>query len=307
VCKYVGTPGQDERLKTGKNPIEVSVNAIPESPVVIGSYFADDQGRSFVLGFVPMNPEPTIDDCPPGELPTPTNTPTNTATFTATVTNTPTDTEVPTNTPTETATNTTVPTDTPTETPTNTLVPTDTPTNTAVPTNTPEDPTATPSSTPEKPTGTPVPSATPTPTGVPPRHPRATPFCQVCGNSNAEVQKSPEDIVVDNYSIGECHVCIDPTWGTKYDSLWRVVQSPHKFFIQVSADPKVLDKNNIKYRTEVKNGVTKVFIDSIEITSSLDGKVYWALDLPKSIGEVTITGKNWQYFDTATGDRKSVV
>jgi hypothetical protein len=71
VCKYVGTPGVDERLQTGQNPIEVSVNAIPEDPVVVGSYFADAQGRSYVLGFVPMDPEPTAADCPPGETPSP--------------------------------------------------------------------------------------------------------------------------------------------------------------------------------------------------------------------------------------------
>ena len=29
VCKYVGKPGDDERLQTGQNPISVSVNAIP--------------------------------------------------------------------------------------------------------------------------------------------------------------------------------------------------------------------------------------------------------------------------------------
>ncbi len=68
VCKYVGTPGVDERLQTGQNPIEVSVNAVPQ-PVVIGSYFPDAQGRSYVLGFVPMVPEPTRDDCPHPDLP----------------------------------------------------------------------------------------------------------------------------------------------------------------------------------------------------------------------------------------------
>lgn len=67
VCKYVGKPGVDERLQTGQNPIEVSVNAIPEDPVTVGSYFADAQGRSYVLGFVPMDPEPTAADCPPGD------------------------------------------------------------------------------------------------------------------------------------------------------------------------------------------------------------------------------------------------
>ncbi|MGC8635286.1 MAG: hypothetical protein ACP5VP_11645, partial [Candidatus Limnocylindrales bacterium] len=51
VCKYVGTPYVDERLQTGQNPIDVSVNAIGESPVVVGSYFKDAQGRSYVLAF----------------------------------------------------------------------------------------------------------------------------------------------------------------------------------------------------------------------------------------------------------------
>ena len=68
VCKYVGSPGIDERLQTGQNPIEVSVNTIPQ-PVVIGSYFPDAQGRSYVLGFVPMYPEPTRNDCPPPNVP----------------------------------------------------------------------------------------------------------------------------------------------------------------------------------------------------------------------------------------------
>jgi len=63
VCKYVGQPGDNERLQTGQNPIEVSVNAIP-GDAVVGSYFADAQGRSYVLGFVPMVPEPTADSCP---------------------------------------------------------------------------------------------------------------------------------------------------------------------------------------------------------------------------------------------------
>jgi LPXTG-site transpeptidase (sortase) family protein len=68
VCKYVGKPGADERLQTGQNPIEVSVNTIPQ-PVVIGSYFPDAQGRSYVLGFVPMDPEPSRESCPPPNLP----------------------------------------------------------------------------------------------------------------------------------------------------------------------------------------------------------------------------------------------
>ena len=32
VCKYVGTPGVNERLQTGDNPIDVSINSIPSYP-----------------------------------------------------------------------------------------------------------------------------------------------------------------------------------------------------------------------------------------------------------------------------------
>lgn len=61
VCKYVGTPGVDERLQTGKNPIWVSTD-FPQ-----GSFFNDAHGRSFVLiaNTVRLNPEPDVTDCPP--------------------------------------------------------------------------------------------------------------------------------------------------------------------------------------------------------------------------------------------------
>src|SRR5262252_8732907 len=55
VCKYVGTPGVDERLQTGENPIAVDESAIPVHPVKVGSEFADAQGRSLVVGFVQDN------------------------------------------------------------------------------------------------------------------------------------------------------------------------------------------------------------------------------------------------------------
>jgi hypothetical protein len=68
VCKYVGTPGVDERLQTGQNPISVSGNAIAETPVVVGSFFKDAQGRSFVLALdnTPPGPagDPGPDACP---------------------------------------------------------------------------------------------------------------------------------------------------------------------------------------------------------------------------------------------------
>lgn len=68
VCKYVGTPGVDERLQTGQNPISVSVNAIPGGASV-GAFFADAQGRSFVLAFDTGQPEPSVDNCPQPETP----------------------------------------------------------------------------------------------------------------------------------------------------------------------------------------------------------------------------------------------
>ena len=72
VCKYVGTPNVNERLQTGQNPIEVSVNSIKDYQGP-GSYFADAQGRSYVLATVPQSPEPSAADCPGGAA-TPTDT-----------------------------------------------------------------------------------------------------------------------------------------------------------------------------------------------------------------------------------------
>ncbi|HWT39709.1 MAG TPA: hypothetical protein VN081_00290 [Dongiaceae bacterium] len=43
VCKYVGKPGVDERLKDGKQPIRV------KSSATVGTWFNDAQGRSYVL------------------------------------------------------------------------------------------------------------------------------------------------------------------------------------------------------------------------------------------------------------------
>ncbi len=65
VCKYVGTPGEDETLQTGDNPISVSENAIPADPVVVGSYFADQQGRSYVVAWDNGDKiEPPLSMCP---------------------------------------------------------------------------------------------------------------------------------------------------------------------------------------------------------------------------------------------------
>ena len=52
VCKYVGTPGVDEVLKSGTNPIEVNGNSVDkpkDGQVFVGDKFADAQGRSVVV------------------------------------------------------------------------------------------------------------------------------------------------------------------------------------------------------------------------------------------------------------------
>jgi hypothetical protein len=70
VCKYVGTPGVDETLQTGGNPIHVNNNSLPgykDGQVVEkGSVFSDDQGRSIVIyaNTEKMNPEPSVSECP---------------------------------------------------------------------------------------------------------------------------------------------------------------------------------------------------------------------------------------------------
>src|SRR5215207_4768119 len=63
VCKYVGTPGVDERLQTGDNPIRVSVSSIPAG-AALGAFFADEQGRSVVLAFDVGQAEPDVSECP---------------------------------------------------------------------------------------------------------------------------------------------------------------------------------------------------------------------------------------------------
>jgi hypothetical protein len=52
VCKYVRTPGGDEVLKSGKNPIEVSGHSVDkdkDGQVFVGDQFADAQDRSVVV------------------------------------------------------------------------------------------------------------------------------------------------------------------------------------------------------------------------------------------------------------------
>ncbi len=71
VCKYVGTPGVDETLQDGGNPISVSESAIKVSPVVAGAVFADAQGRSIVLVEDTGQDEPDPSECPAAITPDP--------------------------------------------------------------------------------------------------------------------------------------------------------------------------------------------------------------------------------------------
>jgi hypothetical protein len=69
VCKYVGTPGVDETLQTGQNPISVSVNAIQNWDGTIPGYFSDQHGRSYVLEYDEGQDEPDVTECPDGDSP----------------------------------------------------------------------------------------------------------------------------------------------------------------------------------------------------------------------------------------------
>ncbi|MDO8337189.1 MAG: hypothetical protein Q7T15_02905 [Microcella sp.] len=81
VCKYVGTPGVDERLQVAgpgqNNPIEVSVNAIQDDGWDVASgtgWFSDGQGRSYAIGYSDargggQGDEPDINECPRPDFP----------------------------------------------------------------------------------------------------------------------------------------------------------------------------------------------------------------------------------------------
>jgi hypothetical protein len=83
VCKYVGTPGEDERPQpSDQNPIFVDEHSIASFPnIVIGAFFADAQGRSKVIAGPydkKLDVEPGIEAC--GGTTTTTTTPPTTTT-----------------------------------------------------------------------------------------------------------------------------------------------------------------------------------------------------------------------------------
>jgi len=73
VCKYVGTPGVDERLQTGQNPIVVDSHSL-EGKGFDGSFpfaFEDAQGNSVVIRWAANSHDGSITECPGYVAPTP--------------------------------------------------------------------------------------------------------------------------------------------------------------------------------------------------------------------------------------------
>src|SRR5665647_3661727 len=69
VCKYVGTPGDGERLQIAsednKNPHSVDAHATDSHGVlVVGAFFNDAQGRSYVLAKDTGQDRPDLSECP---------------------------------------------------------------------------------------------------------------------------------------------------------------------------------------------------------------------------------------------------
>jgi len=80
VCKYVGTPGDDERLQTGNNPIMVSGNSADkdnDGQVFVGEQFADAQGRSVIVQIGGDDPGAEACSSTPPPVITPTTPPTS--------------------------------------------------------------------------------------------------------------------------------------------------------------------------------------------------------------------------------------
>jgi hypothetical protein len=64
VCKYVGTPGVDERLQTGNNPITPAASSLPGFTGTFPWVFADAQGRSIAIRWAASSHDGDISECP---------------------------------------------------------------------------------------------------------------------------------------------------------------------------------------------------------------------------------------------------
>jgi hypothetical protein len=72
VCKYVGTPGIDERLQpSDQNPISVSISSIEHNQWdgAVPGWFSDAHDRSYVLAYDNGQAEPDVSECPAPEVP----------------------------------------------------------------------------------------------------------------------------------------------------------------------------------------------------------------------------------------------
>lgn len=65
VCKFVGQPGVNERLKSGKNPISVSINSIAQNTWngTLPGWFSDAHDRSFIIAYDTGGSGPSASDC----------------------------------------------------------------------------------------------------------------------------------------------------------------------------------------------------------------------------------------------------
>ncbi len=70
VCKYVGTPGVNERLQTGNNPITPAASSLPGFTGTFPWEFADAQGRSIAIRWAANSHDGDISECPAPQRPT---------------------------------------------------------------------------------------------------------------------------------------------------------------------------------------------------------------------------------------------
>jgi hypothetical protein len=275
VCKYVGTPGVDERFQTGDNPISVSISAIPDYQG-IGSWFADEQGRSYVLAEDVGQPEPPVTDCPPVGSPTPTTPPT--ATFTPTFTSTPTATEPPSATATE--------TQSPPPTPTETQSPPATPTKTQVQTATPTPPgsvTLAPTRTAtSKPSATNTLQASPTQSSTRTPTPTATSSTEVLTCSSCDIVEDFRQLIVSGLYTADLLNTeeISSTFKvsiTLYDGYKRVIVGQTKVMTDIQPAGEIMQvKTPLWCLNTITNDV--YWTHTIASAQKSTGEIWFALD-----------------------------
>jgi hypothetical protein len=69
VCKYVGTPGVNERLQTGQNPVVADKNTLKGFKGTFPFSFPDRQGRSIAIRVAANAHDGNLSECPGGSEP----------------------------------------------------------------------------------------------------------------------------------------------------------------------------------------------------------------------------------------------